>query len=84
MTDGIQFHSRVGDDGVLDVHVNLGRGEAQKEVIVTIEPVSAGDAPELAAAMSWPEFVQQTYGSCAGLGLERQEQGAFESREPIA
>jgi hypothetical protein len=31
-----------------------------------------------------PEYkVIGTYGSCAGLGLERPEQGVFESRESI-
>lgn len=36
------------------------------------------------AAMAWPDFVEQTYGSCAGLDLERHEEGDFELREPIA
>jgi hypothetical protein len=84
MNDAIQFNSRVGDDGVLNVHVDLGRTEAQKEVVVTIEPLSASDETERAAAMEWPDFVARTYGSCAGLGLERHEHGRFESREPIA
>jgi hypothetical protein len=84
MTDTIQFHSRVGDDGMLNVQVNLGRTEAKKEVVVTIAPTPSGDAVQQAAAMAWPEFVERTYGSCAGLGLERHEQGDFESREPIA
>jgi len=34
--------------------------------------------------MPWPDFVERTYGSCAGLGLDRHEQGASELREPIA
>jgi hypothetical protein len=82
--DAIQFHSRVGDDGILDVQVNLGRTEAKKEVVVTIEPLSARDEARQADDMSWPDFVERTYGSCEGLGLERHEQVAFESREPIA
>lgn len=84
MNDAIQFHSRVGDDGILDVQVNLGRTEAKKEVVVTIEPLSVSDEAQQAGNMPWPDFVERTYGSCAGLGLERHEQGAFESREPIA
>ncbi len=83
MNDAIQFHSRVGDDGVLNVHVNLGRSEAQKEVVVTVEPVSPGDEVERAADTAWPEFVERTYGSCAGLELERHDQGEFEAREQI-
>jgi hypothetical protein len=84
MSDAIQFHSRVGDDGILNVQINLGRAKAQKQVVVTIEPTSAGDPAEQATAMAWPDFIKSTYGSCAGLGLERREQGAFESREPLA
>jgi len=84
MNDAIQFHSRVGDDGVLNVHVNLGHGEAKKDVVVTIEPLSVGNEASRADDMAWPEFVQRTYGSCAELGLERHKQSDFESREPIA
>lgn len=80
MSDTIQFQSRVGDDGVLNVQVNLGRAEAKKDVVITIEPVIS-DVTH-AEALSWPDFVSQTYGSCAG--LERPEQGLFELREPIA
>jgi hypothetical protein len=35
-------------------------------------------------ALTWPDFIEQTYGSCAGLGLDRHEQGDLEMREPIA
>jgi hypothetical protein len=84
MSDTIQFHSRVSDDGVLNVQVNLGRTEANKEVVVTIVPLSAVDQADEAAGMSWHEFVARTYGSCACQGLERHEQGSFEEREPIS
>ena len=82
MDNNIQFQSRVGDDGVLNVQLNLGRAEAKKDVKITIEPVKS--AAEQPMAISWSEFVERTYGSCAGLGLERPEQGCFELREPIA
>jgi hypothetical protein len=85
MNDVIQFHSRVGDDGVLNVQVNLGSTEAKKDVVVTIEPLPASsDTGQAAAALPWSDFVERTYGSCATLGLERHEQGSFESREPVA
>lgn len=83
MSDAIQFHSRVGDDGILDVQVNLGRTEAKKEVVVTIESLPANGAAPQADDLPWPDFVERTYGSCAGLDLDRHEQGEFESREPI-
>jgi hypothetical protein len=84
MSDAIQFHSRVGDDGILNVRLNLGRTEATKEVLVTVEPISTEGEATKASAMPWHEFVEQTYGSCADLRLGRHEQGIFESREPIA
>ena len=84
MNDAIQFHSRVGDDGILDVQVDLGRTVAKKKVVVTIESLSASDEALQADDMPWPDFVERTYGSCVGLGLDRHEQGAFESREPMA
>jgi predicted DNA-binding antitoxin AbrB/MazE fold protein len=33
---------------------------------------------------AWSEFIAQTYGSCAGLGLDRSEQGEYEIREPLS
>jgi predicted DNA-binding antitoxin AbrB/MazE fold protein len=36
-------------------------------------------APPAAAALSWSEFVERTYGSCAGQGLERPAQGEIET-----
>ena len=84
MSDAIQFHSRVGDDGILNVQLNLGRSEATKEVLVTVEPICTEGKATEASAMPWHEFVEQTYGSCVDLRLERHEQGIFENREPIA
>ena len=63
---------------MLNLQVNLGHTEAKREVVVTIEPLPTKGDAENAAAMAWPDFVARTYGSCAGLGLERPEQGAFE------
>jgi hypothetical protein len=83
MDDVIQFHSRVGDDGILSVQVNLGRVEAKKEVVVTIAPLLGSDEADQVASMSWADFIENTYGSCADLGLMRHDQGAFETREPI-
>jgi len=52
-------------------------------------PESVGDRPNEvgglpAPPIAWSTFVEQTYGSCAGLGLERAAQGDFEPREPVA
>jgi hypothetical protein len=85
MSDSLQFHSRVGDDGVLNLQVNLGQTEAKKEVVVTIAPapkppITAEDDPH---ALSWHDFLERTYGSCAGHGLDRPEQLPWTERDSI-
>ena len=82
MTEPIQFHRQVGPDGVLALQVPLGLSEANAEVLVTIQPLDVRDTDELTNE-DWHEFVESTYGSCAGLGLERHDQGTFEQREPL-
>lgn len=82
MDSAIQFHSRVNEDGVLNLQIDLGRAEAEKDVVITIQPVgNQGDIDS--ASLSWTEFLERTYGSCASLDLERQDQGDYEEREPI-
>jgi hypothetical protein len=83
MSEAIQFNSRVGEDGVLNLRVDLGQAEAKKEVVVTIKPARS-DMPVDAASLSWQEFIERTYGSCAGLDVERHDQGVLEQREPMA
>jgi len=82
MSDSVQFNSQVGDDGVLNVQIDLGRAEAKKEVVVTIQPVAKDKST--GKDLYWSEFIQQTYGSCHDLGLERHNQGEFEQREPVS
>jgi hypothetical protein len=78
--DAIQLQSRVGADGVLKLSLPLGPDDANRDVIVTIRslPVS-GTQP----AQPWDVFLDETYGSCAGLGLERGPQWEYEAREPL-
>jgi hypothetical protein len=83
MSDAIQFHSRVGADGVLNVQLNLGSAEASKEVVVTVAPLPAQIPSSEPNVQSGSEFVNATYGSCADLGLERPAQGEFETRESM-
>ncbi len=80
MTQPIELHSRVGNDGILSLRVPLGPAEAGSEVVVRIEPIESGSVQ---APSDWQRFVDETYGSCAGLGLERPDQGTFEMREAL-
>ena len=83
MHETIEFQSRVGQDGVLDLHVPLGNTEAGAEVVVTIRRLAPHAAPPAEDRAEWHRFVEETYGSCAGFGLERQPQGELEKREAI-
>jgi hypothetical protein len=78
----MQFHSMIGSDGLLNLRVELGPEEPATPVLVTIEP-----SPESASASTgreeWHRVVEETYGSCAGLGLERPPQLELEERDSI-
>lgn len=80
MPETIEFQSRVGPDGTLKLDIPLGKSEAGTEVIVTIRRTQTrpgGDPAE------WHRFVEETYGSCANLRVERAPQGEYEQREAI-
>ena len=82
MTRPVQIESRVGADGVLTLRVPLGPDEADARVRVTVEPLDV-PPPGAVTGGEWHRFVQETYGSCDGLGLERQPQGDFDEREGV-
>lgn len=62
----IEIKSRVGPDGVLKLNVPVGEAEANAEVLVVVEATGQNTIE----TQDWQEFVNQTYGSCAGLDLE--------------
>jgi hypothetical protein len=69
----IQLQTEVGSDGVLNLRVPLGPGEAKTSVVVTIQPLPPYLTEKPPEQIEWHEFVKQTYGSCAGLGLEEPD-----------
>ena len=75
----IKVRSRVGADGKLNVMVPIGLAEANREVIVTVEPVEAplptSDREE------WKRFINQTAGSIQDPSFKRHDQGEYEQRE---
>jgi hypothetical protein len=83
MADTIEIQSRVGDDGILDLHVPLGDLVAGADVVVTIRRAALEPAKSRLDSVEWARLMNQSYGSCAGLGLDRPPQGQFESREPV-
>ena len=66
----VQLESEVGADGVLELRIPMGAGDARTRVVVTIEPLPTPVPPCDSATSDWHAFVERTYGSCAGLGLE--------------
>jgi hypothetical protein len=77
MSDAFQFQSRTADDGSLNLHLQLGRAEASKDVLVTVQPLIVPTS----RTESWTQFVARTYGSCADLA--RPDQGSYEQRESL-
>lgn len=67
--DKIEFHSRVDHEGVLALRLPLGEQEADRDVVVTIRSLPATSEGN-GRKLEWKQFIAQTYGSCAGLGLE--------------
>jgi hypothetical protein len=75
--DPIVFKSRVGSNGVLQLTVPVGPGDADREVQVTVEPVGVPPSPD-----EWRRRVLETAGQWQG-PVERPEQGEFEQRESL-
>lgn len=70
--------SRIGADGVLRVTLPLGAQEADQEVQVTVEPLTAKAVPDAA----WAVWVESMAGSWQG-DFERPPQGQAEERDPL-
>jgi hypothetical protein len=75
------LHSRVGSDGVLHISVPVGKEEADREVQVTIDPIS--DGPSSMTQEEWHEFVLKTAGSISDPSFVRHGQGEYERREEL-
>lgn len=75
----IHARARVGSDGILSLNLPLGVAEADREVVVTVQP-----APPSGAGMNseqWQEFIRSTAGRWEGEPLVRPEQGEYETRD---
>jgi hypothetical protein len=77
----IQLRSRVGADGVLSLNVPLGTNDANSEVVITIQTMAARQS--CLSQKPWLDFLDETYGSCADMPIERASQGECEARETV-
>ena len=70
--------SRIGADGVLQVQVPVGAADANREVVVTIEPATETSI-DVNGYSSW---LRSIAGAWQG-DFERPPQGTLEEREPL-
>lgn len=75
----IKLRSRVGPDGVLRLAVPVGQSEADREVELTIEPVT----PKAETDADYKEFLRRTAGAWQG-DFERPPQGEYEARNSFS
>jgi hypothetical protein len=75
--------SRVGADGVLTLHVPLGKDDANRTVRVTVETADPGSAGPILEPEAWARFVAETPGSISDPTFERPEQGEYERRDEL-
>ena len=71
--------STVSGDGILHLALPVGIEAANKEVQITVEPVSSLPISQ----EEWQELVRSTGGKWQG-DFERPEQGDYEQREPLS
>jgi hypothetical protein len=77
-----EYSTRVGADGALDLHVNLGPAQANREVKVVIEPITQRRADQMTQE-EWVRFVEATAGSIDDPTFVRHDQGQYEDRGEI-
>jgi hypothetical protein len=71
--------SKVGSDGVLHLTLPVGAEEADKEVQITVEPITP--KKEMTQA-EWEAWVDSMAGSWQG-DFERPPQGELKERDPL-
>lgn len=76
----MRLSARVGADGVLRLNVPVGINEADREVQVTVEPMSA---KQTMTQEEWAAWVASMAGSISDASFRRHEQGAYEERETL-
>jgi len=75
--------SRFGADGVLSLNVPVGPDDANREVIVTVEPANEIGRPPETSLEEWRRFLEETAGAWEGEPFVRPPQGEFEKRREL-
>ena len=75
----ITLNSHVGADGILKLQVPVKVTNADLEVVLIVQPVTA--AP---SQLGWPDgFFEEVAGGWQGGQLVREDQGEYEIREEL-
>ncbi len=80
--DVFEYSTRVGADGALDLHLNLGAAQANREVKVVVRPVESKRAAQMTQD-EWVQFIKNTAGSIDDPTFIRHDQGKSEERGEI-
>ena len=80
----IELTSHVGEDGILRLELPIDMRDQDLDVLVVLNPVS-GQAPGARGEDLWPPgLFASTAGAFREEPLEREDQGEYEHREPLA
>lgn len=71
--------SKVGSDGVLHLDLSLGVEDAERDVVVTVEPAR----PEMTQE-EWRAWVESMAGSITDPNFERPPQLPYEERDSLS
>ena len=74
----IEIKSRADENGIVNLSISLGAGDAHREVRVIVEPLD-----EVVSVERWQQFVHETAGSISDPSFQRHPQGEFECREDL-
>ena len=74
--------SKIGEDGILNLSIPIGKSCANQEVRITIEPFEEARSSEMSVGQ-WKQFVEETAGSIEDDSFHRHSQGEFEQRQEL-
>ncbi len=78
-----ELTAQVGPDGVLTLHVPLGREDANKTVRVVVETVGDTAPGRPTTQEEWQRFVHDMAGRITDPTFERPPQGEYEQRDAL-
>jgi hypothetical protein len=77
--------TQVGPDGVLNLHIPLGEGDANKRVRVVVETLDQAEPSSTpmteAEREEWLRFIERTAGAITDPTFIRHPQGEYEERD---